>query len=122
MIESKHESDLNLTTFVCTGTPTAEDVSEQITAFYGGSPTLNTIWDYTAADLSALTAEKISQLAVLLKQNAHSRAGGRAALVFTVDQLIAIQDRLERLTELEIEKATIKIFNHLDQARDWVAG
>ena len=122
MIESKHESDLSLTTFVCSGTPTAEEVSDQITAFYAGSPTLNTIWDYTAADLTALTGEKISQLAVLLKKNAHSRAGGRAALVFTVEQLISIQDRLERLTELEIEKATIKIFNHLEQARAWVSG
>jgi hypothetical protein len=122
MIESQHEPDLNLTVFVCSGRPTSEAVAETLKAFYAGSPTLNTIWDYTAADLSALTGEKISQLAVFLKNNAHSRAGGRAALVFTVDQIMSIQDRLERLTELELPDATIKIFNELAQARAWVAG
>ena len=122
MIESQHDQDLNLTTFTCSGTPTATDVINRLTAFYGGSPTLHTIWDYTAADLSALTADKISQLAGFLKKNAHSRAGGRAALVFTMEQLLSINDRLDRLAELEIEQASIKMFNDLEKARAWIAG
>lgn len=121
MIETNKDPDLDLTTFTCSGRPTGQDITTRMTGFYSGTPTLNTIWDFTGADLSALTAEKISELAGILRQIAHSRAGGRAALVFTVDQLQSISDRLDRLAELEIPRAAIKIFNDIDKARAWIA-
>jgi hypothetical protein len=121
MIEANRDPDLNLTTFTCTGTPTGEDIAAELAGFYSGAPTLHTIWNYTGADLSALTAGKISELARMLKETAHSRAGGRAALVFTVAQLQSISDRLDRLAELEIEKAAIKIFSDMEKARAWVS-
>ncbi len=90
--------------------------------FYGGAPTLHTIWDFTAADLSALTAEKISLLAGYLKDRSHSRAGGRSALVYSLAQLQDLNDRLPSLAELTINEATIKIFVGMDKARAWITG
>lgn len=121
MIERRLDSDLNLTTFVCTETLTPDEVATQLQSFYEATPTLHTIWDYTAADLSALTGERISDLAAFLKKTAHSRAGGRAAMVFSLPQLQLISDRLPNLAELALEDATIKIFTDLDKARSWVA-
>ena len=122
MIEPNQEMDLNLTTFVCNGPLTPLEIEAELIRFYGGSPTLHTIWDYTGADLAALTAEKIHQLVGFLKNTSHSREGGRSALVFSMAQLMAINDRLPSLAELEIEQATIKIFDGVEKARAWVAG
>ena len=121
MINPQTESNLNLTTFVCTGAVTPGEVKAQLSAFYGEIPTLHTIWVYTDADLTALTAEKISQLAGFLKDTSHSRASGRSALVFSMAQLMDLNDRLPSLAELEIEQGTIKIFSDLAKARDWIA-
>lgn len=120
MIEPRHEPDLKLTTFVCTGTPTSDEVEDQLSYFYGGTPTLHTIWDFTAADLSSLTAEKINLLAGYLKDRSHSRAGGRSALVYSLPQLQDLTDRLPSLAELSIAQATIKIFVGMDKARAWI--
>ena len=120
MIEAQRDQHRNLTIFRCSGKPTPEEVEHQLREFYSGSPTLHTIWDYTAADLSALTADRIEELAAFLKRAAHSRTGGRAALVFTLPQLGAINDRLPSMAELSIEEATIKIFDGLDKAEAWI--
>jgi hypothetical protein len=122
VIVPRRDPEHDLTTFVCTGTPTPREVEAQLSIFYAESPTLHTIWDYTGADLSALTAERISQLASFLKGTAHSRAGGRSALVFAMTQLIDISDRLPQLAELEIEQGTIKIFDGLEKAHTWITG
>lgn len=121
MIELQLDADLNLTTFICTGPLKPAEIEAQLGAFYKGSPTLHTIWDYTDAELEALTAEKISELVGFHKGTSHSRAGGRAALVFSMEQLMAINDRLPSLAELEIEQGTIKIFDGLTKAQAWVA-
>jgi hypothetical protein len=122
MIEPHQEMDLNLTTFVCTGPLSPLEIEAELIRFYGATPTLYTIWEYTGADLTALTAEKIHELVGFLKNTSHSREGGRSALVFSMAQLMAINDRLPSLAELEIEQATIKIFDGVEKAQAWVAG
>ncbi len=122
MIEPHQEMDLNLTTFVCTGPLSPLEIEAELIRFYGATPTLHTIWDYTGADLAAITAEKIDELVGFLKDTSHSREGGRSAMVFSMAQLMAINDRLPSLAELEIEQATIKIFDGVEKARAWVAG
>ncbi len=121
MIETHRDRKLNLTTFECSGTPTVTEVEHELGGFYGGTPTLHTIWDYTNADLSALTSDEINRLAGFLKDRSHSRAGGRSALVFSMTQLLDLNDRLPSLAELTIEQATIKIFDGLDKARAWIS-
>ncbi len=121
MIDLQADPTLKLTTFVCTDILTPAEVKAQLTAFYADAPTLHTIWDYTGADLSALTAEKISQLAGFLKDTSHSREGGRSALVFSMEQFMIISDRLPSLAELELDQGTIKMFSELEKARAWIA-
>ncbi len=121
MIEIQRDADRQLTVFTCTGPLTPIEVAAELTSFYDTTPTLHTIWNYTDADLSALTADRISELAGLLKHTSHSRAGGRSALVFSLVQLQMITDRLPSLAELTVQDATIKIFSELDKARDWIA-
>lgn len=121
MIERQLDPDLKLTTFICSGVTTPVEVATQLQTFYDATPTLHTIWDYTKADLSALTAERISDLAGFLKQTSHSRAGGRSALVFSLEQLQLINDRLPSLAELAVVDATIKIFSDVVKARTWIS-
>ena len=120
MIETRRDRDRKLTVFSCTGTPTPEQVQSTLRDFYAEAPTLHTIWDYTKADLSALTADKIRQIAAFLKNTSHSRRGGRSALVFTLEQLSSLNDRLPSMAELTVEDATIKIFSDMGKAENWV--
>ena len=122
MIKLQSEPNLKLTSFICSGKTEPTDIESELTTFYGGSPSLHTIWDFSAADLAALTADKISALAGFLKQTSHSREGGRSALVFTMAQLGELTDRLPSLAELEVHHGTIKIFSDLEKAREWTTG
>jgi len=122
MIAIESEAHLQLTTFVCTGTPVPAEIESELATFYAGTPTLHTIWEFSGADLTALTAEKISLLAGFLKETSHSREGGRSALVFSMNQLVDLTDRLPSLAELEVHHGTIKIFSGLEKARAWTVG
>jgi len=120
MVTIESEVQMNLTMFLCSGTPTPSELRNTLTAFYESDPSLNTIWDFSGADLAELTAEKISELAGFLKNTSHSRAGGRSALIFSHEQLTSMSDRLENVAEFHIEDATIKIFDTIDKARHWI--
>ncbi len=122
MVTIESDTKMNLTMFLCSGTPTPSELKSTLAAFYETKPSLNTIWDFSAADLTELTPEKISELAGFLKHTSHSRAGGRSALIFSQSQLISMTARLNTLAELEIEDATIKIFDTRDKAQQWIAG
>ncbi|MFT5233577.1 MAG: hypothetical protein ACI9UK_001161 [Candidatus Krumholzibacteriia bacterium] len=121
MVTIESDDQLNLTMFSCTGTPTPSELKNTLTAFYESEPTLNTIWDFSNADLAEITAEKISELAAYLKNASHSRAGGRSALIYSMKQLSEMSERLSNLAELEIEDATIKVFDTMDKARHWIS-
>ncbi|MCB1184727.1 hypothetical protein KDM41_14965 [bacterium] len=120
MIEATRDEARSLTTFTCTGTPSPEEVESRLRDFYSTKPTLHTIWDFSGADLSALTADRISELAAFLKKAAHSRSGGRAALVYTLAQIGTLTDRLPAMAELSIADATLKVFDDLAKAEHWV--
>lgn len=122
MIKSHLDKDRNLTTYLCSGQVTLAEIREQLLAFYSGRPTLNTIWDYSAADLSGLSRNDITSVAEFVKTAAHSRDGGKTALVFPADMLMTMGPLLEALAEIEVPEAKIKIHQDIQAALDWISG
>ena len=121
MIQPHYDEKLNLTTFVCSGQVKAAEIEEQVKTLYRGTPSLHSLWDYTDADVSALSPADISGIAKFVKTASHSRAGGRTALVFPTEMLTNMAPLLESISEIEVPDAKIKIFADLDAALAWVS-
>jgi hypothetical protein len=120
MIQPHFDDQLDLTTYVCSEQVTAEEIEAQLRAFYRGSPSLNALWDFSEADLGALSPADISGIAQFVKTASHSRAGGKTALVFTTAMLTEMGPMLESISEIEIPDAKVKIFNDLNGALAWI--
>ena len=121
MIKPHLDKERNLTTYLCSGQVTMTEIREQLLAFYGGKPTLNTIWDFSEADVSALSREDIENIAKFVKTAAHSRDGGKTALVFPPDTLMNMGSLLEGISEIEVPDAKIKIHQDIQAALDWIS-
>jgi len=121
MIQPRFDEKLDLTTFVCSGLVTAKEIEEQLGILYGGTPSLNVLWDFTDADISALSPANVLGIAQFVKTAAHSRAGGRTVLVFPTSLLIENAPLLESIAEIEVPDAKIKIFNDLDAGLAWIS-
>ncbi|MEN8007509.1 MAG: hypothetical protein ABFS42_10865 [Candidatus Krumholzibacteriota bacterium] len=120
MIQPHFDEKLNLTTYVCSDQVTAEEIEEQVRILYRGTPSLNALWDFTEADVAALSPEDIHGVAQYVKSASHSRAGGKTALVFSTAMLTEMGALLESISEIEVPDAKIKIFNDLKAALAWI--
>ena len=120
MIQPHYDKILNLTTFVCSDRVTAAEIEEQLRTLYKGTPSLNALWDFSEADVSDLSPGDIQGFAKFVKSTAHSRAGGKTALVFSTAMLAEMGSLLESISEIEIPDAKIKIFNDLNGGLAWI--
>jgi len=121
MIKAHLDKERNLTTYICSDVVTMDEIRGELLTFYGGRPTLNTIWDYTEADVSALSRDDIQNIAKFVKTAAHSRDGGKTALVFPAAMLMAMGPLLEGISEIEVPDAKIKIHQDIQAALDWIS-
>ena len=121
MIKAHLDKQRNLTTYLCSGVVSMNEIREQLLAFYGGHPTLNTIWDYTDADVSTLSKDDILNIAKFVKTAAHSRDGGKTALVFPTAMIMEMGPLLEGISEIEVPDAKIKIHQDIQAALDWIS-
>lgn len=120
MIQPHFDDKLDLTTYVCSGKVTVSEIESQLRALYRGSPSLNALWDYSEADLGALSPADISGIAQFVKTASHSRAGGKTALVFSTAQLTEMGPMLESISEIEVPDAKVKVFNDLTNGLAWI--
>jgi hypothetical protein len=120
MIKPHADKERNLTTYLCSGPVTMDEIREQLLTFYGGRPTLNTIWDFSEADVSGLSRADIENIAKFVKTAAHSRDGGKTALVFPPDMLMDMGPLLVGISEIEVPEAKIKIHQDIQAALDWI--
>lgn len=120
MIQPHFDDKLNLTTYVCSELVTATEIEEQVRALYRGKPSLNALWDFSEADLAALSPQDIRGIAQYVKTASHSRAGGKTALVFSSDMLVEMGPLLESIAEIEVPDAKIKVFNDLKGGLAWI--
>jgi hypothetical protein len=120
MINAIVNKNRNLTTFVCTGAITSDDILDAVTAFYGGNPTLHIIWDFTAVDLSKLTGDEIRAIAKKAKGLDHSRDGGRTALVASEDAAFGLGRMYEIFAEITELTAAIRVVRTMEDANQWI--
>ncbi len=120
MIETTIDRKLDITLHVCTGIIDYEQLVQAVEAFYTGKPTMHLIWDFTDADISSLTTDHIRMLATLVKNVAHSRVGGKTAIVAGQNITFGMARMYQILAQMMKQIAQVEVFRDLNTARVWI--
>lgn len=122
MIKSTIDRDADLTVHLCLGKITADEIASVVGSFYSSIPTKNIVWDLTDADTSDFSNPRIHELALKVKKIAHSRHGGKTALVASMDLAFGLSRVYEAFAEGARQIAEIRVFRTLEEAKEWIAG
>lgn len=110
----------NLTIFSVSGILREDEFIETIDKFYAGEFTLNTLWDFSSADISSFDADQIRRVIFHSKQYLERRAGGKTAYVVSSDFGFAIGRMYDTFTELEESPVLYRVFRDSKEAIEWL--
>ncbi len=121
MIQSSVDLSLNLTIHRCKGPVTAADIGDVIKKFYNtGQPTLHVLWDLSEADVSSIKTPDIEILVHGVVRNAHSREGGRNAIVSPNDVSFGLSRVYQSFAEMKDQMTSTRVFRTEAEALDWL--
>ena len=121
MILSTEDMKRNLTIYTCRGQISVDEIKKKVKSFYEGTPSRNVIWDFTEADLSSITADEIRALANGVKKLAHSREGGKTAIVAPEDISYGFGRMYQIFAEIYAQIADIQVFRSRSEAERWLS-
>ena len=119
MILSTEDMKRNLTIYTCRGQISVDEIKKKVKSFYEDAPSQNVIWDFTEADLSSITADEIRALASGVKKLAHSREGGKTAIVAPEDISYGFGRMYQIFAEIYAQIADIQVFRSRSEAEHW---
>jgi plasmid stabilization system protein ParE len=121
LILSTADIKRNLTIYTCKGQISVDEVKKKVKSFYEGAPSLHVIWDFTEADLSSITADEIRALASGVERLAHSREGGKTAIVAPEDISYGFGRMYQIFAEIYAQIAYIQVFRSRSEAERWLS-
>ncbi len=121
MITTTTDAARQLTIHTCSGRTTIEQIRGAISKFYAGAPTANILWDFSDADLSQVPRRDIRKLAEDVRSIAHSRAGGKTAIVAHTELEFGLGRMYQIFGEIARQIATIEVFKTRSDAEQWLA-
>jgi len=121
LILSTEDMKRNLTIYTCRGQISVDEIKKKVKSFYEGTPSRNVIWDFTEADLSSITADEIRALASGVKKLAHSREGGKTAIVAPEDISYGFGRMYQIFAEIYAQIADIGVFRSKLEAERWLS-
>ncbi len=120
MIESTVDSTRDLTRYTCRGRVTVQEIAQVVETFYQDTPTRLVLWDFREADLRGVVGDDVRCLASRVKQLAHSRAGGKTAIVASEDLAFAWGRMYALTAEVSHQQSPVRTFRDLDEAEKWL--
>ncbi|MBM4161478.1 MAG: hypothetical protein FJ217_10300 [Ignavibacteria bacterium] len=120
MIRKSTDRAANVTTYECEGRLSAEEIIEAVQALYEGVPTHYVLWDLSSADTSGFRSDDIQGIASFVKRQAHSRVGGKTAIVAAGDLSFGLSRIYEAYAAMEGQQAEVRTFRSLEEARQWL--
>jgi hypothetical protein len=78
------------------------------------------MWVFLDAEVSAITSSDLRKILYYTKEYAHSRQGGKSALVVSKDLGYGLARIFEAFVEMEKFPFELKTFRALDDARAWL--
>ena len=119
-IKTTYDPNKDLTSFKVTGKLTAADLYDCVSNFFGGSVTLDTLWDITEAEIPVGSADEISNLAQYVRNLSYARNGGKTAIISNNDLGYGMSRMLGTLYEMEKVRFEIQVFRSIDEATQWL--
>lgn len=120
MITFQSDHDNQLTVFIAEGQISLAEIKTVLEKYYGGRPTMKILWDLSRADLSAATLDQVEELAKFVKGLAHSREGGRNALVTSEAFAYSFGKMYQIFAELAHQSSQTRIFKTWPEAEAWL--
>jgi len=120
MITFTSDQSSQLTVFMTDGRIRLADVKVALEKFYGSQPTQNIIWDLSRADLSEASLEEVEELAKFVKELAHSREGGRNAIITSEPFAFSLGKMYQLFAELARQTSQTRIFRTWTEAEEWL--
>ena len=119
-ILKKVDEGRDLTVMVVSGRVTARQIIEALVDYYDGAFTQNLIWDYTAADLTAVANDDLRRISSVATGYAHLRKEGRTAIVMPEILGFGLGRMYEILSEIDDNPIQYRIFKSSEEALRWL--
>lgn len=120
MIDWQKHHDRQLTIFTCDGRLTLTEFKEALREYYRSQPTRNLFWDLARADVSGASPEEAEELARFVKELAHSRDGGRNAIVAPDSSTFGLAKIYQLFAENVQQTSQTRIFKTRQEAEAWL--
>ncbi|MFC1896670.1 hypothetical protein ACFL0Q_08465 [Thermodesulfobacteriota bacterium] len=114
------ERQNELTVFSVLGQVTAAQVFRQIEDFLTEDPTRLALWDFTEGTLAAIPSKDLRAIINRGKKLAHSRNGGKTALVQPGNIDYGLGRMIEAHAEIVQLPLEIRAFRDVESARAWL--
>jgi hypothetical protein len=102
------------------GDVTIDEMLNALREYYAGQVTRNWVWDLSNGSVRSLTSNDMKLIAELVLQHAHSRAGGKTAIVAPNDLDYGISRMLNIYAELGNILFQTQTFRTLSEAAKWI--
>lgn len=122
VVSIDRQTDRNqcLTSITVHGAPAVADICNALDQFYAEHPTTFVMWDFTNADVSALSADDLRKIVSHARSLAPQRPGGRTALVVRDDHAYAISRMYEILSDVHEHPIQHGVFRSRNEALQWL--
>ena len=119
-ISAQYDPEIDLTIVTAKGMITADDLLDWGNRYYKGPITQLILWDVTNADLSALQADQLKQIAENMSRISEARRGGKTAFVYDKPLEYGIGRMFQAYSEMEDMPFKVQSFQSFDEAREWL--
>jgi hypothetical protein len=114
-------AETGVTTHVCTGRLSADEIAAGIRAFYDEAPTPHTLWDLRDADVSGISADQIATFADLARDAAAMRGPGKTALVAAGLLAFGLSRMFEAYSDATLRPVRVRVFKNIEEAEAWIS-
>jgi len=120
MIKTTVDTEHDLTIHKCSGSLIEQELMDTIESFYGGNPTLYTLWDFSNASFDKISNEFLRQMFSIVQRGGSSRQGGKTAVIAPSDLEYGMARMFQIMSDNDAFPFKIKVFRSYDEASQWL--
>ncbi len=102
------------------GVVTADELVNAVLDSFAGHVTKNVVWDLSMGSVEQLTSDDLRSIADLVRTHAHTRIGGKTAIVAPADLEYGMSRMLSTFAELIDVPFDTQAFRTLSEAAKWI--
>jgi hypothetical protein len=120
MIETTVDKSQNLTIHKCSGSLTEQEILDTSKSFYGGNPTLYTLWDFSNSSFDKISNEFLREMLSIVQRSGSRRQGGRTAVIAPSDLEYGMARMFQIMSDTDDFPFETRVFRSNDEAKQWL--